>query len=848
MYQRSSSTLASLCAVALLASSNARADVVLVDPSGAAGPPTVQAAVDAALDGDTIVILPGDAPSKPYQSVTLDQGRSLTITAPRPQEVLVLSVRVTALPLSGRVVLQGLDLKSLHVEDTLGAVVVDDCRIRGESGATGVFGAPGVQLILARDVVITDSLIVGSSPTNGALEPDTGLDVVDSRLALFGVTVEGGAGRTTGVLQGPGVGNPGAIGLIVRGSSYVWLGGSTVEGGTGGYMDCHYACTAIGGTGGLGAMVEASARVVLNGSTIEGGPGGSSIAGPSFQGVPGADVVGPLESVSGPQRTVSVNQTVQSGQEVIVEASGLPGETIQLYAARRGGLPVSLGTGSGQGYVDLLPGMPITLGTVPASGTISASIELPAVGTNDQETFFLQTLVRDPSSRARFSTLETVTVRGKGLPSIRPGARVYVNGATPAGGNGRTWGTAFNNLGTALRWRSARPQPDVPMSEIWVAAGTYCPAPPGGNKEAVFPMRPGTSLLGGFNGTETSADARDPRALVTILDADILGDDTPGAQRSDNTYSLLRASAVANEPDLTPWTQRYLIDGFTLRGSAGGAALHATSTSHAMLDLTVLRCVIADNHSIPGSGAPYSLAGGLSLASSFYEPSTQLTLLNSQLIGNTGPKSGAVYFNQSDGASVIAGNIFAGNVLSTSSSYHFGGAISVEKHSGAPLSVANNTFWANGVEFHGTFHGTHGAAIYIPGSVHLSFHNNVVWNSHANGVYGVRGFEVPSSSNNHEGTFNLMDSVPATWANGPNLTLDPALMDAIGPDGIPGTMDDDLRLSAGSPAIDAGDNFVVPAGLTEDVAGQRRLVDDLGTVDTGSGAAPVVDMGAHERQ
>ncbi|MHC4126584.1 MAG: dockerin type I domain-containing protein [Planctomycetota bacterium] len=58
----------------------------------------------------------------------------------------------------------------------------------------------------------------------------------------------------------------------------------------------------------------------------------------------------------------------------------------------------------------------------------------------------------------------------------------------------------------------------------------------------------------------------------------------------------------------------------------------------------------------------------------------------------------------------------------------------------------------------------------------------------------------------------------------------------------------DLRLSPGSPCIDAGDNTAVPDGIDTDLDGNPRFVDDPDTVDTGYGDPPVVDMGAYEFQ
>ena len=56
----------------------------------------------------------------------------------------------------------------------------------------------------------------------------------------------------------------------------------------------------------------------------------------------------------------------------------------------------------------------------------------------------------------------------------------------------------------------------------------------------------------------------------------------------------------------------------------------------------------------------------------------------------------------------------------------------------------------------------------------------------------------------------------------------------------------DFRLSAGSPCIDAASNLAVPQGVTTDLDGNPRFVDDPDTPDTGNGAPPIVDMGAYE--
>ena len=66
------------------------------------------------------------------------------------------------------------------------------------------------------------------------------------------------------------------------------------------------------------------------------------------------------------------------------------------------------------------------------------------------------------------------------------------------------------------------------------------------------------------------------------------------------------------------------------------------------------------------------------------------------------------------------------------------------------------------------------------------------------------------------------------------IDADPQFQDPAGPDGVVGTIDDDLRLSLGSPCIDVGDDSVATSMSTTDLEGKPRI----------SGA--YYDMGAYE--
>ena len=85
-----------------------------------------------------------------------------------------------------------------------------------------------------------------------------------------------------------------------------------------------------------------------------------------------------------------------------------------------------------------------------------------------------------------------------------------------------------------------------------------------------------------------------------------------------------------------------------------------------------------------------------------------------------------------------------------------------------------------------------------------------------------------------------------TYAGNGNIDADPLFVDPLGPDYIGGTLDDNLRLSFGSPCIDAGDGTAVPADITTDLDGMPRFFDDPDIPDSGTGDPPIVDMGAYE--
>ncbi len=98
----------------------------------------------------------------------------------------------------------------------------------------------------------------------------------------------------------------------------------------------------------------------------------------------------------------------------------------------------------------------------------------------------------------------------------------YVKADATGDGSGTSWANATTSLSAML----AVVQDDS-GHEIWVAAGTYRPSTAGlaDPRRATFEIPHKTKLYGGFAGTETARDQRNPKVNATVLSGDLLGND-----------------------------------------------------------------------------------------------------------------------------------------------------------------------------------------------------------------------------------------------------------------------------------------------------------------------------------
>ena len=264
----------------------------------------------------------------------------------------------------------------------------------------------------------------------------------------------------------------------------------------------------------------------------------------------------------------------------------------------------------------------------------------------------------------------------------------------------------------------------------------------------------------------------------------------------------------------------------------GGGVYNAYSSSP-----TVTNCTFTDN---------YSQAGGGMLNVYLSSP----TLTNCTFIRNSADAFGGGMANSSTWESfpsspTVTNCTFSGN------SAVYGGGMSNEESSSP--TVTNCTFTGNSAEGYGG-----GMLNYAFSSTTVT--NSILWENTA-AIFGPEIWDVAGST-----TTVTYSNVLGGWTGDGNVDVDPLFVrqPSRGPDGTWGTPDDDygdLRLQAGSPAIDAGDNAEVSLdgadldgdGVTTeptplDLDMLPRFVDISSVTDTGNGPPPIVDMGAYEHQ
>ncbi len=198
--------------------------------------------------------------------------------------------------------------------------------------------------------------------------------------------------------------------------------------------------------------------------------------------------------------------------------------------------------------------------------------------------------------------------------------------------------------------------------------------------------------------------------------------------------------------------------------------------------VTITDALFAGNRATDGPG------GGLIMQSA------NLTMTNATFQGNSGVPGGGLSL---DGVTAALRNV----TVSGNQAYEGGG---IRLRNGSSLQLSNSIIYGN-----------YGGEIKTNGSA-------------VNAAYSIVGGGCSGLS--------TCDHV---------VDADPAFVLPVVESAVP-TSTGNLRLFVTSPAIDAGDNGAVPAGLTTDLDGNPRFIDTPAVTDSGLGTPPLVDRGAYE--
>ncbi|HOU13812.1 MAG TPA: choice-of-anchor Q domain-containing protein [Anaerolineae bacterium] len=473
------------------------------------------------------------------------------------------------------------------------------------------------------------------------------------------------------------------------------------------------------------------------------------------------------------------------------------------------------------------------------------------------------------------------------------GAIIYVDASAPGPDHdGLSWTTAFTEVQSALSVAVSGDQiwvaEGVYKPDFDPDLGAYT-----GNITATFALTNGVQLYGGFSGAMNTLTERLPHVYLTVFSGDLEGDDQTDARHLITDTAYISGTNVYHVVTAVGVNNTAVLDGFFITGGQAsgvapdsygggmrnenanprvanvtfignwansGGGMRNDSASPVLDEVTfianwassgggmanfagshpTLSHVVFDGNQVVGGG------GGM-----MNRDASQPVLFDVTFIGNRASFGGGMV-NWEDCHARLTNATFRSNVATT-----VGGGIENIRSNPTLINVALSGNRADlyggamenlqsapnlvNVTFHGNVAGVSGGGIYNETNSAPLLHNSILWGNMDSTGTATAGAQVS----------NVTDSIPvirytliqgsggsgAAWVpalgvdGGGNLDADPQFIAPVDAATAP-TSAGNLRLTFGSPAMDAGNNAAVLSAV--DLDGKPRIVD------------PAVDMGAYE--
>lgn len=281
-------------------------------------------------------------------------------------------------------------------------------------------------------------------------------------------------------------------------------------------------------------------------------------------------------------------------------------------------------------------------------------------------------------------------IMGFQLSLAQSSETIYVKYDASGAEDGSSWDDAYTDLQAALTAASIGDQ-------IWVAAGIYVPSQRlsvDDPRSAVFQLRNGLSIYGGFAGNETSLTQRDWETNITVLSGDLEGDDitdgngvvtNPDNIIGDNAYTVV----CNNEVDDTA-----ILDGFvitagksdvvdhSIMGSDIGGGIYNLQSSPTLSNLIIIGCYAPEDN-------PTSRTGGGIMNDWQSHP----TLTNVTLKSNHGRAMVNRYSNPT-----LTDVVFEDNIMGGMRNYYSSPTLTDVQF------ISNGDFWTETPGFGGGMH------------------------------------------------------------------------------------------------------------------------------------------------